>query len=81
MNTVTVPNTIATAASTGADINGKAVQVMTHQLPATFCVSKPFSQGTHFFSLGNVPDAPSQECQKEEGKIPSSSISQFHPNE
>ncbi|XP_049743720.1 aldehyde oxidase 3-like isoform X3 [Elephas maximus indicus] len=26
MNTVTVPNTIATAASTGADVNGKAVQ-------------------------------------------------------
>lgn len=30
MNTMTVPNTITTGGSTGADVNGRAVQVTTH---------------------------------------------------
>jgi hypothetical protein len=49
MSTVTVPNTVTTGASTGADVNGRAVQVIGLLTPGRGAYhsweSKPFNRG------------------------------------
>lgn len=61
MNTVTVPNTIATGGSTGADVNGRAVQVMSALTQASSGL-KALPQRSQLFStpFGTFPPHPTQ---------------------
>lgn len=60
MNTVTVPNTIATGGSTGADVNGRAVQVMSSLTPSFLLLPTPFPRGPSVSGLSSERSHPTQ---------------------